>query len=68
MQIAKLPEDKRPAVDKSFTSLGQTPFKALTLRLNQPYWMLHRGNCEHFIVIDQIRYFTSSAPEYLGIN
>ncbi|KIM69155.1 hypothetical protein SCLCIDRAFT_1208589 [Scleroderma citrinum Foug A] len=53
--IARLPEDKRPAIEKSFTSLSQTPFNSLKLRLNQPYWMLHWGNCEHFIVVDQIR-------------
>ncbi|KAL4080331.1 hypothetical protein V8B97DRAFT_738644 [Scleroderma yunnanense] len=35
---------------------SQTTFNTLTLRLNQPYWMLHWGNCEHFVVVDQIRY------------
>lgn len=62
--IARLPEDKRPAIEKSFTSLSQTPFNSLKLRLNQPYWMLHWGNCEHFIVVDQIRYFAFSAHKY----
>ena len=38
------------------TSIYDTPFSSLCLRINQPYWLLHQGNCEHFIVIDQIRY------------
>lgn len=28
----------------------------LELRLHQPYWLLHQGECEHLIVISQIRY------------
>jgi snRNA-activating protein complex subunit 3 len=49
---------KKPAfpVTKAPTSLKQTTFSSLSLRLNEPYWLIHKGNCEHFIVIDQIRY------------
>ncbi|KAG6333386.1 hypothetical protein ID866_5704 [Astraeus odoratus] len=57
-----LPEDKRPAITKSSASLGQTTFDSLTLRINQPYWMLHQGDCEHFIVIEQIRLPHPSDP------
>ncbi|KAL4074171.1 snRNA-activating protein of 50kDa MW C terminal-domain-containing protein [Scleroderma citrinum] len=53
--VTKLPENKRPSINKSVTPLSQTTFNTLTLRLNQPYWMLHWGNCEHFVVVDQIR-------------
>ncbi|KAG8213733.1 hypothetical protein J3R82DRAFT_10438 [Butyriboletus roseoflavus] len=56
--LQTLPEEKRPQITKSSTSLSQTPFTSLTLRINQPYWMLHQGNCEHFVVIDQIRHVT----------
>ncbi|KIJ67958.1 hypothetical protein HYDPIDRAFT_37536 [Hydnomerulius pinastri MD-312] len=58
----KLPAEKRPQITKSPTSLSQTSFTSLTLRINQPYWMLHQGNCEHFIVIDQIRLPHPSDP------
>lgn len=34
----------------------ETPFSSLSLRLNNPYWLVHHGNCEHFLVVDQIRY------------
>lgn len=27
----------------------------LELRLHQPYWLLHQGECEHLIVLNQIR-------------
>lgn len=30
-------------------------FLDLSLRINEPYWLLHQGSCEHFIVVDQIR-------------
>lgn len=47
---------KSEQITKSPTSLSETPFTSLTLRVNQPYWMLHQGNCEHFVVVDEIRY------------
>ncbi len=28
----------------------------LEIRLHQPYYRLHQGDCEHFVVFDQIRY------------
>ncbi|KAG2150536.1 snRNA-activating protein of 50kDa MW C terminal-domain-containing protein [Suillus clintonianus] len=52
----KLPEGKRPKITKASTSASETAFSALTLRIHQPYWILHQGNCEHFFVIDQIRH------------
>ena len=36
--------------------MHETPFSSLSLRLNHPYWLVHHGNCEHFLVVDQIRY------------
>ena len=30
-------------------------FASLSLCTNKPYWLLHQGCCEHFIVLDQIR-------------
>lgn len=60
--MSKLPGEKRPATMKSSASLNRATFNSLTLRINQPYWMLHQGNCEHFIVVDQVRYPHPSDP------
>jgi snRNA-activating protein complex subunit 3 len=38
----------------------------LALRLNQPYWMLHAGNCEHTLVIDEIRYVVTFSSSYMS--
>ncbi|KAH9061338.1 snRNA-activating protein of 50kDa MW C terminal-domain-containing protein [Lactarius vividus] len=35
--------------------MRDTSISSLTLRLNHPYWLIHQGNCEHFLVVDQIR-------------
>ncbi|KAJ6594069.1 snRNA-activating protein of 50kDa MW C terminal-domain-containing protein [Mycena capillaripes] len=40
---------------KAPTSMYDTPLSSLSLRVGEPYWLLHHGNCEHYIVIDQIR-------------
>ncbi|TFK54170.1 hypothetical protein OE88DRAFT_1625240 [Heliocybe sulcata] len=52
--LEKSPDSKRPSIKKG-PSVYDTKFSSLTLRLNEPYWLLHQGNCEHFLVIDQIR-------------
>ncbi|KAG5648604.1 hypothetical protein DXG03_003215 [Asterophora parasitica] len=44
-----------PAITKAPTTIYETPLASLLLRVNQPYWLLHQGNCEHFLVVDQIR-------------
>ncbi|ESK96582.1 snrna-activating protein complex subunit 3-like [Moniliophthora roreri MCA 2997] len=49
-------------LSKATTAIHDTPLKSLSLRINHPYWMLHEGNCEHFIVIDAIRLKHSSDP------
>ncbi|KAF8517647.1 snRNA-activating protein of 50kDa MW C terminal-domain-containing protein [Gautieria morchelliformis] len=36
------------------------PLRSLTLRVNEPYWIMHRGGCEHWFVVDQIRNPSSS--------
>ena len=41
------------------SKMHDTHFSSLSLRLNHPYWLLHHGNCEHFLVIDQIRHVIS---------
>ncbi|KAF7361747.1 Expansin-like EG45 domain-containing protein [Mycena venus] len=42
-------------ITKAPTAMHDTPLSSLSLRIGEPYWLLHHGNCEHFIVIDQIR-------------
>ncbi|KAL4254984.1 SNAPC3/SRD2 family protein [Abortiporus biennis] len=37
------------------TSMHDTTFSSLSLRLHQPYWLLHLGDCEHFFVVEEIR-------------
>ncbi|KAG2146029.1 snRNA-activating protein of 50kDa MW C terminal-domain-containing protein [Suillus bovinus] len=65
----KLPQDKRPQVKKALTSANETTFNVLTLRMHQPYWILHQSNCEHFFTIDQIRHapFRSNPMKPLNI-
>ncbi|KAJ4483220.1 snRNA-activating protein of 50kDa MW C terminal-domain-containing protein [Lentinula aciculospora] len=49
-------------IEKAKTTMHDTPFTSLALQINVPYWLLHQGNCEHFIVIDQIRLKHSKDP------
>jgi len=58
----KFPSSKRDPIEKASTSIYDTHISSLTLRLNQPYYLLHQGNCEHFIVVDQVRLLHPSDP------
>ncbi|KAF7376285.1 Expansin-like EG45 domain-containing protein [Mycena sanguinolenta] len=49
-------------ITKAPTSMHDTPLSSLSLRIGEPYWLLHHGNCEHFIVVDQIRLQHPSDP------
>jgi snRNA-activating protein complex subunit 3 len=53
--VDNMPVQKRPPIKKSATFLHETPFTSISLRLHYPYWLLHQGNCEHFLVVDEIR-------------
>ncbi|KAF8482904.1 snRNA-activating protein of 50kDa MW C terminal-domain-containing protein, partial [Russula ochroleuca] len=44
------------------SKMNETPFSSLSLRLNHPYWLVHHGNCEHFLVVDQIRLLHPDDP------
>ena len=48
--------------------MHETPFSSLSLRLNHPYWLVHHGNCEHFLVVDQIRYVFSPARSAVSLT
>lgn len=43
-------------LEKAPSSMHDIRLHDLSLVINQPFWMLHEGNCEHFVVIDGIRY------------
>ncbi|EDR11887.1 uncharacterized protein LACBIDRAFT_313793 [Laccaria bicolor S238N-H82] len=47
---------------KGSTTVQETQFSSLSIRVNEPYWLLHQGGCDHFIVFDQIRLRHSSDP------
>ncbi|KAJ6625463.1 hypothetical protein B0H10DRAFT_2001437 [Mycena sp. CBHHK59/15] len=51
-----------PVIIKAPTSMHDTPLSSLSLRIGEPYWLLHHGSCEHFIVVDQIRLQHPSDP------
>jgi snRNA-activating protein complex subunit 3 len=59
--LQTIPKDSAD-IRKAPTSMHDTVIASLSLRIGEPYWLLHCGNCEHFIVVDQIRY---SAAIYL---
>lgn len=59
--LAKLPPNKCTPLKKG-PSIYDTAFSSLTLKLNEPYWLLHQGNCEHFLVVDQIRLLHPGDP------
>ncbi|TDL29993.1 hypothetical protein BD410DRAFT_49463 [Rickenella mellea] len=52
--IEGLPKAKRPVI-QNITNMHERTFASLSTRVNQPYWLLHQGSCEHFVVIDEIR-------------
>ena len=58
----KFPSAKREPLEKAATSIFETSLSSLTIRLNHPYYLLHQGNCEHFIVIEQVRLLHPSDP------
>ncbi|GJJ06337.1 hypothetical protein Clacol_000528 [Clathrus columnatus] len=49
---------ERPKRTQSYTKgppLENVTLRSLTLRINEPYWMMHRANCDHWFVVDEIR-------------
>ena len=54
-QLEELSLDQSDPLIKSPSSLNSTLVSSLSVRLDEPYWFLHQGNCEHFLVFNQIR-------------
>ncbi|KAI0266796.1 snRNA-activating protein of 50kDa MW C terminal-domain-containing protein [Gloeopeniophorella convolvens] len=44
------------------SKINDAVISSLSLRLNCPYWLVHHGNCEHFLVVDQIRLLHPDDP------
>ncbi|PLW18583.1 hypothetical protein PCANC_09223 [Puccinia coronata f. sp. avenae] len=53
---------KKSKIQISSLSMEQVRMDQLTLRINEPYWMLHQGNCEHIFTIDEIRALHPTDP------
>ncbi|KAL5507382.1 hypothetical protein ACEPAH_6838 [Sanghuangporus vaninii] len=61
-QMELLPEKKRKCITKGACMHDQR-FVDLTIRVNEPYWLLHQGRCEHFLIIDTIRMLHPDDPK-----
>jgi len=46
---------KGPGMVKRGGLMHDAKLTDLELRLYQPYWLLHQGECDHLIVLTQIR-------------
>jgi snRNA-activating protein complex subunit 3 len=65
--LRKMEKKKETLVKKAATPMWEIEFRSLVLRTNQPYWLLHAGNCEHFVVFDQIRHGHGTYCEYIYV-
>lgn len=65
--MEQLKKDKVAHIVKATMPMRETLFETLVLRINEPYWLLHAGCCEHFVVIDQIRYGMYRFLQFLHI-
>jgi len=54
---------KGPGQIKKGALMHDTKLSDLELRLHQPYWLLHQGECDHLIVFEQIRVAHASDPQ-----
>ncbi|KAK0212853.1 snRNA-activating protein of 50kDa MW C terminal-domain-containing protein [Desarmillaria ectypa] len=53
---------KHGSLTKAPESIHDTILSSLSLRINEPYWILHQGSCEHFFLVEQIRLKSLSDP------
>ncbi|KAF7321799.1 Expansin-like EG45 domain-containing protein [Mycena kentingensis (nom. inval.)] len=60
--LQNVPKEPGPAVKKAPTAMHDTALASLTLRIGQPYWLMHHGNCEHILVCEQMRLQHPSDP------
>ncbi|RPD74311.1 hypothetical protein L226DRAFT_571748 [Lentinus tigrinus ALCF2SS1-7] len=60
--LQSLPKNRRGKLSKG-PSMHDTKLSSLTIRLHEPYWVLHAGNCEHFFSIASVRLRHPSDPQ-----
>ena len=53
--LRKTSQDGFYPIRKAPAKTWDTRLDDLTLRINEPYFILHEGNCEHYAVVDEIR-------------
>lgn len=54
-QPVERPQDPREYYRKAESSTQNTRVGDLGLRVGEPYWFVHQGNCEHVWTVDSIR-------------
>jgi len=54
--ISSVSKHPRSSISKAPTNMKEAKISSLSIRINEPYWLIHSGNCEHFIVFSQIRF------------
>ncbi|KAI0374031.1 hypothetical protein BV20DRAFT_936281 [Pilatotrama ljubarskyi] len=52
--LESLPQDDGQKLTKGL-SMDEVKLSSLSVRLHEPYWILHSGSCEHFFTITTIR-------------
>ncbi|KAI0358449.1 hypothetical protein OH77DRAFT_1474071 [Trametes cingulata] len=52
--LESLPEDNRQSLTEG-PSMDSVKLSSLSVRLHEPYWILHAGSCEHFFTVTTIR-------------
>ncbi|KAI0743548.1 snRNA-activating protein of 50kDa MW C terminal-domain-containing protein [Daedaleopsis nitida] len=60
--VESSPEDQSRAFTKG-PSMYDAKFSSLAVKMHEPYWMLHAGNCEHIFTISAMRLRHPSDPQ-----
>lgn len=56
LQLLNLKSDKNGTELQKGGAMHDRWFSDVILCLNKPYWLLHQGLCEHFLIFDAVRY------------
>ena len=56
IRLLELPPERKGPKPTKGSAMHDQKFRNLNVRLNAPYWLFHQGMCEHFLVIEHIRY------------
>ncbi|KAK4054631.1 hypothetical protein OIO90_003443 [Microbotryomycetes sp. JL221] len=61
-EIGQERETIKPMYEKG-SNMQQTRLGELSIKVGQPYWFLHQGDCEHVWTVDEIRYIHPADPK-----